>query len=1094
MSLLSRNSIWLEVGMFALCLGYLLYLLRPVLFLGTATLPHDNLYWTLPVFTYFAEGIGDGALPLWNPYSHGGEPLAHIYLTTRLLDPASIAVAWLGQQFTSDLVLLANWDRVTKMILVALGSYLLLRQWAGSVLVRVALIPALVLSNFTANAFWQPGILDHFLYVPFLLIFLLNLLWKREYRWYNWIGAATFFGASLQSYFFVAPSLMITLLSLGFTLFRRDDLRAFLTTRSNAPKAFLGLLIVAAMAAPQAYLYRDLDRFELPPREGMAASDIAEHASKPAKVGMSYETIHKTGSFSQLQDFIGLLVPGLFFLRRTSEAGQYLGALVFLGALYGMVFAKHPLKRVWLVTGLGLGLLMFGPFGGLHGLLYHVFPPMWFLRHTEQLVPFFQLAILFFFTIGADTWLRHWHRESISTPTAPPGPLTRWLKAPENARALAIVITLWAILAAVPYLIRWNEERPSLFGSASLALLGLGALVYGLRRDLGARTLAATLVLAMFILISLSTHRTLAILTHPAKETIKTLDVFFHGWLYAGVFVLAPLALTYCWSRARNAPTVDGSAVTGVRLVGLFVLLFIATGFFYLPLASGVSNAQSIMHVTLSLMATMAALGVLHSRWLISVAPALRARPGLVRSAAGLAAVALMIPVIYPEGDGYFKTYAILYFNPVQFEPTHTYWTTSFFYFHWLSLMSGCVLLASTPRLLPDVLQHTGGVADAMRVMQRAVLVCGALPISLVANKLLRYGTDTLQHHDIIGIVFFVVVAALAWNQPRPGHPGATWRIARVPARWLPLTLLLWLTTDLAVSMAALAPDVYGIVSYQRWYAIRPDRIYAPHPRAEQPAYPGHRVISTPVAPYIGKYVVYAGQEMRYADMFARVRAMLDLPSKTGELTEHKISTAGLDEQINWARRSGFIQFRSYGTLLRSGIHPDILAEIFALSRPPFQFRPCAGDSTDFLNEIRSLAPSDAVDLLGKTVLLDGAPRHGVCDRTTAAMAAASFTHEILDYDYDSVRLKIVAPAAGYLYYADGYDPYWKARVDGTDTPVFRANFNFKAIPVEKGEHTVEFTYAPIVLRNLLGLYFAVFLAGILLVAVALSHGERRPT
>jgi uncharacterized membrane protein YfhO len=74
------------------------------------------------------------------------------------------------------------------------------------------------------------------------------------------------------------------------------------------------------------------------------------------------------------------------------------------------------------------------------------------------------------------------------------------------------------------------------------------------------------------------------------------------------------------------------------------------------------------------------------------------------------------------------------------------------------------------------------------------------------------------------------------------------------------------------------------------------------------------------------------------------------------------------------------------------------------------------------------------------------------------------------DYDYNSLALTVEAPGGGVLYWADGYDPYWRAWVDGVEVAVHRANLAFKAIFLPEGHHTVRFEYrpTPIVVSGLL--------------------------
>ena len=39
--------------------------------------------------------------------------------------------------------------------------------------------------------------------------------------------------------------------------------------------------------------------------------------------------------------------------------------------------------------------------------------------------------------------------------------------------------------------------------------------------------------------------------------------------------------------------------------------------------------------------------------------------------------------------------------------------------------------------------------------------------------------------------------------------------------------------------------------------------------------------------------------------------------------------------------------------------------------------------------------------------------------------------------------------------------PGWRVTVDGEERPLLRANYLFRAVAVEPGQHTVEFRYAP---------------------------------
>ncbi len=61
------------------------------------------------------------------------------------------------------------------------------------------------------------------------------------------------------------------------------------------------------------------------------------------------------------------------------------------------------------------------------------------------------------------------------------------------------------------------------------------------------------------------------------------------------------------------------------------------------------------------------------------------------------------------------------------------------------------------------------------------------------------------------------------------------------------------------------------------------------------------------------------------------------------------------------------------------------------------------------------------------------------------------------------LKTKLAAPA--YLILADTFFPGWLAQIDGQDTPLYRADGNFRAVVVPAGEHTVRFKYSPISFR-----------------------------
>ncbi len=61
----------------------------------------------------------------------------------------------------------------------------------------------------------------------------------------------------------------------------------------------------------------------------------------------------------------------------------------------------------------------------------------------------------------------------------------------------------------------------------------------------------------------------------------------------------------------------------------------------------------------------------------------------------------------------------------------------------------------------------------------------------------------------------------------------------------------------------------------------------------------------------------------------------------------------------------------------------------------------------------------------------------------------------------NSLALSVDAPQASWLVVADTDYPGWVATIDGVETPIYRANLNFRAVQVDAGVHEVRFDYQP---------------------------------
>lgn len=108
-----------------------------------------------------------------------------------------------------------------------------------------------------------------------------------------------------------------------------------------------------------------------------------------------------------------------------------------------------------------------------------------------------------------------------------------------------------------------------------------------------------------------------------------------------------------------------------------------------------------------------------------------------------------------------------------------------------------------------------------------------------------------------------------------------------------------------------------------------------------------------------------------------------------------------------------------------------------------------------------------------KTLILEKDP--GVLKSTNDLGSA-----DIAIYNPNKVIVEVKAKEDSMLFLSDNYYEGWMAYLDGKNVPILRADYSFRAVPITKGNHSVEFLYEPSSFK--LGLiFFLVGLGGLLI-------------
>jgi hypothetical protein len=78
-----------------------------------------------------------------------------------------------------------------------------------------------------------------------------------------------------------------------------------------------------------------------------------------------------------------------------------------------------------------------------------------------------------------------------------------------------------------------------------------------------------------------------------------------------------------------------------------------------------------------------------------------------------------------------------------------------------------------------------------------------------------------------------------------------------------------------------------------------------------------------------------------------------------------------------------------------------------------------------------------------------------------AAGAGSPGEVAIVEYGLNRLQLSATMARPGFLFVADTWYPGWRARVDGEATPLYRANYVFRALYLPAGRHEVELAFRP---------------------------------
>ncbi len=502
-------------------ISLLVCIMQQMLLSGESALIHDNIIWRYPIIQFFTDSLVNGQIPYWNPFTHGGEPFYPNLLIAHLLDPVLFVTIFFGKYFTNDVIMLFNWFQFLQSLIMLFGVYIVFRPLTERLFMRLTLVPILLFSSFMLVTFRIGGLSSMFVCAPYITFFLLRIIYHKDYKWNNWIILAGLIGLNWHSYRFSGIWVFMLFFVVGFVVFRRDLLRGLFKSRGILLKFIVLIIIVSAMMLPNIAVMLEGDNFVYPAR----MLDVSNRSGTPILgpqqyegklssivpvIRMPYNTVTQTGTFSTIWDFIQTISPEgnrhmgwskVKYWGAPSEAYMYLGLLPFAIIILGMVAGEHDLKKIWMLITVGFGLLILGPSGGLHRILYYIYPPLWFIRHTHLFVLFFLFGLMYFYVLGINHIFSTWQTLLLQRNTTR-GHLKRLIKNDKLREFSAFVIFFVCIVMSVYLMI--NFEGYTFYFICLIFAIG-----YLLRNDLGMRYLYAGIVVSLIAIVLISSQNKL---------------------------------------------------------------------------------------------------------------------------------------------------------------------------------------------------------------------------------------------------------------------------------------------------------------------------------------------------------------------------------------------------------------------------------------------------------------------------------------------------------------------------------------------------------------------------------------------------------
>lgn len=318
---------------------------------------------------FVAGEFREGRLPLWDPYTYGGQPA----LSGSLFAPY-YPLGWWQVLFPFSF---PDWVLPVEVIfhlgIGGFGTFLLLRRLTESAWAGVVAGITFQLSGWaTGYPMLQVGILETAVWLPWGLWFIERGMARQSWR--DLAGVALVYGVALlaghpQTLMYLA---YLSAAYFGYRAYHyRVGWRFFIGGGSLIAAGVLGIGAAQWLPAVEAYSYSP-------------------------RLDLSYAEV---GNGFQWSDLTGMLIP-----VQEGWSPLYIGQLAFMAAFIALYRTKYQELPFWIIVAIIALLLSLGSNGWLYPVAYRVLPGFAIFRNQERIALLFMMAMVVLSGYGWHFW------------------------------------------------------------------------------------------------------------------------------------------------------------------------------------------------------------------------------------------------------------------------------------------------------------------------------------------------------------------------------------------------------------------------------------------------------------------------------------------------------------------------------------------------------------------------------------------------------------------------------------------------------------------------------------------------------------------